>query len=134
MKKMMQKIVVTGIFLGVIIGGVGLFYVRSGGNLEAQISGPTLEQSDVVILIIEDGFLPADISIQKGDTVAWVNESGEPRWPASNLHPTHRIYFEFDPKEPLLPGESWVFTFKKSGIWKYHDHLRPSKKGTIEVL
>ncbi|MEX2008012.1 MAG: hypothetical protein WD850_00735 [Candidatus Spechtbacterales bacterium] len=85
------------------------------------------------IRITQEGFFPEEITVQRGDSVVWINEASEYRWPASNLHPTHSIYAEFDPLEPLAPGESWSFRFEQEGSWQYHDHLRPSKEGVIIV-
>ena len=79
------------------------------------------------------GFAPNTINIKKGDSVTWVNEDSQYHWPASDIHPTHEIYSEFDPKEPLAPGEAWAFSFEKVGTWSFHDHLRPGWTGTGTV-
>lgn len=78
-------------------------------------------------------FTPATLSIRTGQQVCWVNYDSEGRWPASNIHPTHEIYPEFDPSKPMKPGETWCFVFKKPGIWKFHDHLFPELIGTVNV-
>ena len=90
--------------------------------------------SDVVVIRKSDGFYPPEITIKKGTRVVWVNKSGRPFWPASDLHPTHELYSEFDPKEPILDGQAWAFTFERAGTWSYHDHLRPNKRGVIKVI
>ena len=54
-------------------------------------------------------------------------------WPASNIHPTHMIYPEFDAKRPVASGKDWSFTFTKKGTWRYHDHLNPEATGTVVV-
>lgn len=81
-----------------------------------------------------DGFLPRQTTVEAGAIVTFVNKDTVPRWPASNLHPTHYIYPEFDPKGPVPPGQSWQFKAEKVGIWKYHDHLLPHQKGTLTVV
>jgi len=81
----------------------------------------------------EEGFYPEELRIQKGDTVIFSTTRGAPFWPASNLHPSHTIYPEFDPKEPIDPGKAWSFRFNKVGNWKYHDHLAPLFRGEIMV-
>jgi plastocyanin len=85
------------------------------------------------IHIDEFGFTPTVIEIAQGQTVTFENVGTEPSWPASNDHPTHQIYSEFDPKEPVKPGEVWIFTFDKPGDWKFHDHLSPQHTGIIKV-
>lgn len=99
-----------------------------GNKNQAPVSG------DFTIKITPEGFSPEEITIKKGQTITWVNETDEFRWPASNLHPTHGIYPEFDPQEPIAPGESWSFTFDKAGTWRFHDHLNPRMLGKIEVV
>lgn len=81
----------------------------------------------------EDGFYPKEFTIKKGDTITFTSSRQKPFWPASNLHPTHEIYPEFDPKHPIELGESWSFRFEKEGEWRYHDHLFPNYAGSIVV-
>lgn len=80
------------------------------------------------------GFYPSELKINKGDTVVFATSRSKRFWPASNLHPTHTIYPEFDPKKPIEPGKSWFFKFNKIGRWKYHDHLSPNFTGAINVI
>jgi plastocyanin len=88
----------------------------------------------VVITRTEDGYSPSEVTIKKGDIVLWKNESKEYHWPASDIHPTHGIYPEFDPLRPIGPGEDWAFKFDRVGVWKFHDHIRANVTGTITVL
>ena len=90
--------------------------------------------ADRIVEIEGEGFIPQIITIRKGETVVWVNKGGGYYWPASNIHPTHKIYSEFDPLEPLAPGEAWAFTFEQTGEWRFHDHLGPSRGGTVTVI
>lgn len=99
----------------------------------AGISQSTAKGSVHTIILQEDGFSPQKLTIQKGDTIIFKTELGEIFWPASNLHPSHTIYPEFDPLEPVEPNASWQFTFQKSGVWTYHDHLSPFYRGEITV-
>ncbi len=86
------------------------------------------------ITLTKDGFSPASLTIRQGDTVKFKTEAGKDFWPASDLHPTHEIYSEFDPKQPIAPGQSWSFTFDKIGGWQYHNHLFSKHRGVIVVL
>lgn len=85
------------------------------------------------IVLTKEGFFPNEATIRQGDTVVFTTTAGEDFWPASDLHPTHGIYPEFDPKQPVLPNSSWSFKFDKVGTWPYHDHLSPLDGGTIIV-
>ena len=87
-----------------------------------------------ILMIMNDSeFSPSSIEINAGDSIIFSNKGKNQRWPASNTHPTHEIYSEFDPKTPIAPGSSWEFQFNKSGTWRYHDHLSPGIRGVITV-
>jgi plastocyanin len=110
------------IYLTVLIAvGVLIFFYYNQKSVEP------------IIIKTEDGFSPAILKIQKGQKVTFVNKSGHPVWPASDLHPTHSIYSEFDSRGPIQNEQSWDFIFNKTGSWKYHDHLAPYMTGVIEV-
>ena len=82
----------------------------------------------------DEGFSPAEFSVKAGSRVDFVNKSTTGQyWPASDLHPTHELYSEFDPKEPVMPGKTWSFVFEKRGFWRMHDHLHPDKRGAVTV-
>ncbi len=85
------------------------------------------------INLTKQGFVPDEIAIHQGDTVIFTTTAGKAFWPASNLHPTHAIYPEFDPKREIKPGDSWSFVFNKPGTWYFHDHLSPTNTGSIVV-
>ncbi len=81
----------------------------------------------------EGGFYPKDVRIVKGGSVIFSTTRDSYFWPASNLHPTHGTYSDFDPKKPIEPNSTWTFTFDRAGVWKYHDHLTPHFGGSITV-
>lgn len=87
----------------------------------------------VTILLTSDGFVPATVTIHKGDTVMFMNETDSAFWPASNAHPSHGLYPEFDSKQAVPPHESWSFTFARAGTWGFHDHLAARMQGVITV-
>lgn len=87
-----------------------------------------------VVEMTPNGFEPQTVTVDENSTVLFVNQDKVAHWPASNVHPTHDIYPEFDPQKPIEPGNSWSFKPKKVGEWKYHDHLFPHIRGTIIVI
>ncbi|OGE80759.1 MAG: hypothetical protein A3H72_02400 [Candidatus Doudnabacteria bacterium RIFCSPLOWO2_02_FULL_48_8] len=87
----------------------------------------------VTVAITADGYSPSELTINKGDSVKFVNNDNRLHWPASAPHPTHTDYSEFDPKQGIAAGGSWAFTFDKTGTWKFHDHLNPARRGAITV-
>jgi|SRR3989338_5781954 len=104
-------------------------------SVNKKIFTKTFNSTGVIheILLKEESFTPSQITINLGDTVKFTSNLNEPFWPASDLHPTHGIYPEFDPGEPVEAGSSWQFTFDKKGDWKFHDHLNPYFRGIIIV-
>ncbi|MBI2056267.1 MAG: hypothetical protein HYT37_02710 [Candidatus Sungbacteria bacterium] len=109
---------VLGIILFALIVGAAFWY--------ATLNGKTY-----TVELREDGFYPKELTIQKGDTVVFTTTREKPFWPASNVHPSHQIYPEFDPKTPIEPHSKWKFSFDKAGEWRYHDHLASQYTGLI---
>src|SRR3989338_3089800 len=80
------------------------------------------------------GFVPKTITIKKGETVVFENKTGKSASVASNVHPTHLLYPEFDQYNTEQRGNTvFRFSFEKAGIWNYHDHLTPTMTGTVIV-
>lgn len=100
-----------------------------------------------IINYTDTGYSPNTINIKLGATVTWKNNSSSGMWTASGMHPSHTAYSgtsleqhcpdtantAFDACTSILPGDSWNFTFNKIGVWKYHNHVRPSDFGTVIV-
>ena len=101
----------------------GIFTPAVGAHTETQ-----------VIKMVPGGFEPQEATIDENSAVIFVNQDTIGRWPASNNHPTHELYPEFDPKREIAPGESWAFKPKSIGGWKYHDHVNPHLRGVLTVL
>ena len=99
------------------------------------------------VVYTDDGYSPAVLKIKKGTTVFFKNESSEPMWTASDIHPTHKAYPGsdikkcgteeeskiFDACDGIMPSEAWSFTFNEIGQWRYHNHLNAGHAGTIIV-
>lgn len=79
-------------------------------------------------------YSPANLTIKKGDTVKFINNSNKSMWPASDDHPAHDEYAEFDSRSGISQGGSYSFTFSRAGSWGYHDHNKPGCTGTVAVL
>ncbi|MDP3792618.1 MAG: cupredoxin domain-containing protein [bacterium] len=106
----------------VLVGLAGFYFWH--GNDDPPIS--------ITVSITDNGFKPEMTSIAKGTRVIFKNTDTKSHWPASDFHPTHGIYPEFDPLKSINPVEEWSVVLKP-GKWRYHDHLYPSFTGTIEV-
>ena len=101
-----------------------------------------------VIIYTDTGYSPNTLTIKNGETVVFKNQSSKTMWPASAMHPSHRVYggtsleehcpdttgVAFDACKGFLPSGIWSFKFDKVGEWKYHDHLNSGDFGTIVVI
>jgi len=92
-----------------------------------------LASTSVAVSYSDKGFSPGVVEVAQGGTVTFKNESSRDVWVASNDHPSHLLYSEFDAKKGYTPGSEYTFTFEKVGSWKYHDHLKASLGGIVIV-
>lgn len=143
----MSKSGIIGVIIVVIVIVVGviIFGKMSTSQSEqpiAQQSPPQNQSSSSAktdeavshrVEYTNQGFSPHSITIKKGETVTWVNKSGDSMWVASNPHPTHTDYPGFDELQGVPNGGTYSFTFEKIGNWGYHNHLEPSNQGIVVV-
>lgn len=117
---------------------IGVLFVASTAfyfvNRKPSMSKTVTLENDAVVTMGSDSYAPQNFKVNKGTKITFLNSSDGLRWPASDLHPSHLIYPEFDSKEPVKQGESWSVEFDKVGEWGYHDHLAPYITGTINVV
>ncbi len=85
------------------------------------------------IVLTKTGFSPSVLQIKEGETVVFSTDQSESFWPASNIHPDHTLYPEFDPKKPIASSDTWSFTFSKAGRYSFHDHIFANFTGKIIV-
>jgi len=123
-----KKIIYAG---GAAIAFIAIFTVASLPSFKTA----SVELSpETAVVLAEEGFRPARITIMQGQTLTFKTIRNQPFWPASNLHPTHEFYPEFDPRRVIQTNEEWGFHFDKPGVWEYHDHINPRYTGIVIVL
>ncbi len=107
-------------------------------------AGATVGSKTVTVTYTDQGFSPKSVTINKGDTVQFVDKRTQPMWVASDVHPTHEGYSgttrsahcpdtagtSFD---QCSPGMGYSFTFAKVGTWNYHNHIAAGDVGTVVV-
>lgn len=106
-------------------------------NVNVNLVSP----KDETVTFTSKGYSPSPLTIKKGTTVVFKNNSDLSVWTASAKHPTHNTYpttggclgSTFDSCKGISPGGSWSFKFEVVGEWGYHDHLHPSFFGKIIV-
>lgn len=119
------------IFLTLIIAVIFFTWQMFQPNSGQQAN---LQKGEHTVTLTDSGYIPEDITIKKGSTVTFKNDRDKAHWPASNIHPTHEIYSDFDPKRPLNADETWSFTFDRVGKWAFHDHIRSYYRGVVNVV
>lgn len=141
----MQRILLP-IILVVVVIGIAVFAVRgrsgttstdvlldSTPSVSTELSELSEEAGGVVVVYTNEGFSPAEVNVPVGTAVSFENASSKKMWVASDPHPIHTKYGEFDAKEGIAPGETYTFTFTQKGEWGYHDHLDSSARGVVVV-
>ncbi|RJQ28991.1 hypothetical protein C4571_02415 [Candidatus Parcubacteria bacterium] len=98
-----------------------------------QSAPPAPVAKTYVVEINDAGFRPSSLTIQRGDTVEFINKGKNEHWPASDIHPLHDLCPYFDPRRPLASGETYKVTFNEARECPMHDHLAPQFEGTIII-
>lgn len=97
--------------------------------------GVATDANTITVIYNGTSFVPKDVTVLEGESVTFVNQSGGRMSVASNPHPMHTDYPEFDQyKSPQRGQNSYTFVFEKVGTWGYHDHQNPAAGGTITVI
>lgn len=104
-----------------------------GATTNTTVTVTTSPVKTLTVNYTDAGFSPASVSINKGDTVKFMNNSNGGMYVASGPHPIHTNYSAFDAKRSYAKGESYSFTFDNVGSWGYHNHVSPSQSGTVIV-
>lgn len=125
----MQKPIVFLLIATILV--LGLLYFTLPKSPKKTTPTPTPIQRTEVILN-QNGFTPATLTIKKGQAVRWVNQSGRDATVNSDPHPTHNLN-RFLNLGQFPSGNSVQAIFNTGGKFDYHNHLNPSQKGSIVV-
>ena len=102
------------------------------GGLTGSEKGGTV-MGKAAVTYTDSGYTPNTITVKKGTTVTWTNESTGGMWTASAVHPTHQLLPGFDHLKSVAKGGTYSYAFEKVGTWKYHNHVNASDTGTVVV-
>ncbi len=150
MQKNTWPIILITLVLLAIAGGLGYYFIGLNAPEETTNTPPVSptvtpttppsngneeEEGAEEVIIRYDGtkYTPDTIEIKKGTKVTFINDSDKDMWPASDPHPIHTDLFGFDPRGPIDAGDSWSYTFTKTGTHNFHDHLDSRDTGSILV-
>ena len=116
----------------------------TGTGADVSVGGSVSVGSSPTIHLTANGFSPSSVTIKKGQSVTWVNDTSGSMWVASAQHPSHSVYSgttlsEHCPNgsatafDQCQSGGTYTFMLDKAGTWRYHNHANPSMFGTVIV-
>lgn len=146
---MTRNYIIGAIIAGLVILG-GWFYIQSQQapkqNTEDEVISEQTPQAtpsatssakDIlegnIVAVSSNGFSPKELKIKAGEKVVWVNNDSEAHQINSDSHPSHTLYPPLNTVGYLKKGEKKALEFATKGNFKYHDHLKPSSRGTVVV-
>ena len=91
------------------------------------LSANTVAAKEVVVEIYKMKFIPAEITVEAGDTVVWKN---------IEKRQYHNVWFkQLFKEEPdyFFPDEEYRLTFDDKGTFPYECGPHPKMKGTVIV-
>lgn len=122
----MIVVVITAVFITACSGG-------SDYEIEPPIELSVNQDGVYEITYTDRGYQPEYAKVPVGATVRIVNKSSMEFWPASDPHPVHTDFPQFDPQKALPVGGTYDFKFEKGGIYGFHDHLNHIWIGALVV-
>jgi plastocyanin len=86
---------------------------------------PAARAATIEIRIERSGFVPNNVTVAAGDTVRWTNRDTA----------DHQVVSDTGTfASPILKArQSYSFTFRDAGTFRYRDALKPAERGTVRV-
>lgn len=124
----MNKKIMAVFIIIIILVMVGFYFLKQASQNTEVSSTQNSENSlgKVSITISNFAFNPKAVTINKGDTITWINNDFIPHQLASNsLSALH--------SDIMNDKQTYSFTFNESGTFDYHCVIHPMMKGSISV-
>jgi len=100
---------------------------------DTSISADKALVAPLEVAINADGtFTPASLTVARGRTIRFTNNTSGVARAASNPHPAHTDLAGFDSAD-LPAGLNYVYRFTKEGTFGFHNHADSTKTGTVTV-
>jgi plastocyanin len=130
----MKKVLLIGIVVIIVVAGIGDYFANNNSSsqmehmpMNTQNKASSTPQATNKVTIEDFAFNSANITVKKGATVTWTNQD-------SAAHTVTETDSQAGPKsDNLRPGQSYSFTFKAAGTYKYHCLIHPNMTGTVTV-
>jgi plastocyanin len=118
---------------GITQGQLPAAPIKVPSGRQGQQQSVATGKPSATVHMTNHGYSPRVLEIKQGQTVEFINDSSEDYWPASDPHPIHTDYPGFDAGKTILPGQSWDFTFDRTGRYGYHNHLAPETHAFVVI-
>jgi plastocyanin len=118
----------------------------TGADVDASAGAGANAANTTTIRYTANGFSPSAVTIARGRTVTFVNETSGNMWVAADEHPVHTEFDGTDrathcsgsyagptPFDQCQNGSTYSFVFNKAGTFGYHNHSAAQFEGTITV-
>lgn len=108
-------------------------------NVESTLAGgqaaPTksVSEKNIVTLSKNGSFLPQSLEVKTGQPVSFINASDIDMWISSDPHPLDNALPGFNELMAVKTGGKYSYVFTRTGTWKYHNEIDPTKGGEIIV-
>jgi plastocyanin len=129
----MPRFILLFLFLLAAIGTLVLV-IPSYSSVLQKVITKFYSKHNFKVTYTNEGYRPSLLEIPLGSTVTFVNSSDIPMWTASDPHPVHGDYSEFDASYDYLKGEVYTFQFTKAGTFSFHNHEKSLHHGIIRVI
>ena len=136
---MLKKITIAGVIGVIILVSVAALLSDSGSDSEEKEVDLVVIEPDVIMPTkvsrpgceIDDVcYIPSQFTVQKGDSVTWVNEDSAFHSVTSGFYDAPTELFD---SGYLDPFQSFSYTFDDTGIYDYYCTLHPWMEGKITV-
>lgn len=100
--------------------------------IHSAVSKPSGPPRAAAVTITTQGFVPATLTVKANTKVTWSNQDTVSHKVGANPYPSHASLPSLVSKT-LTQGQSYSYTFTKSGTVYYHDDLHPTLNASIVV-
>jgi plastocyanin len=132
-KNTLKIVGVVIVLILVLVGGI--FYLdkqKKSGQSTNSAQRPVVLPKEVTVRLTKSGFEPKTVTINAGNAVRWVNESGKDATVNSNDYPTNRLYKALN-LGTFGKGSTLSLIFTKAGTYGYHNQFNAKNTGSVTV-
>jgi plastocyanin len=130
MKNVSRIIILVAVIIFLVIAGT--IFINSGNKINTGSQGKIQIPKTSFVQILNNGFVPNEMRIKRGEIVVWINKSGNKAGVSASNDPTHKLFPFLNLKD--LPSDTTIQTlFRSNGNFKYFNRFIPSQTGTVIV-